>query len=59
MPILRRWASRRRRATEHGRGSTLDRPPGPRLRRQAPDPEYRQRPEERFNFSGFTGALER
>jgi hypothetical protein len=42
-----------------GRGSTLDRPPGARLRRQAPDPEYRQRPEERFNFPGFTGALER
>jgi hypothetical protein len=26
-----------------GRGSTLDRPLGARLRRQAPDPEYRQR----------------
>ena len=24
-----------------------------RLRRQAPDPEYRQRPEERFNFPGY------
>jgi hypothetical protein len=42
-----------------GRGSTLDRPPDARLRRQAPGPEYRQRPEERFNFPGFTGALER
>ena len=42
-----------------GRGSTLDHPPGARLRRQAPDPEHPQRPEERFNFPGFTGALER
>ena len=35
------------------------RPPSAILRQRAPDPEYSQRPEERFNFSGFTGALER
>jgi len=59
MPILLRWESRRRRATEHGARVNFGSPARPEAPTTSAGPRYRQRPEERFNFSGFTGALER